>query len=360
MKLRMWLLLIVLLFPTVYALECGEMVTSSVSMDTALTCPDTALILAQDGISLDCNGISISGNNLGNGVQIEANNIQIKNCDINNFENGIFFKDVSEITIIDSTLNNNNIGIRLTNSKNLTITNNNIIDNTYFGIYSQNSQGIFEPNEFMGSENVFQELSPEEIPEIVEEIPEEILTNEEILEKVIKLEYNLEEIPEELLNERFERYSDFFNYAKIERDIFRTRDGTKVTLTISPNPGIILTDVAIYEMIPKCFAQLIDAIVFEQPPVVLEEDPFVKLVIGDVTAPVKLSYETKNIITEQCEGLFAAIGLGKKIEEIKEEEELVRKGPGAVLAKYWLHAIITLIIIILFAIGVIKLKKRTE
>ena len=83
-----------------------------------------------------------------------------------------------------------------------------------------------------------------------------------------------------------------------------------------------------------------------------------KIIIGDVTAPVSIAYSSENIITEECERLFSAIGLADQVKEIKEEEELVRKGPAAVIKQYWLQSLLILIGIITLAYIVINLKRK--
>jgi len=349
---KLTIFLFLLLLPTALAVDCGDTITTPVTLDTNLNCPDAALTLEAD---LDCNQFSISGNNLGSGLTVNKDNININNCIIENFENGILIEGFTA-TITENTIANNNIGVYAANAE-VTITNNNIQDNPFFGIYALNAEGIFAPNTFNNNGNDIEEATTE--PTLFEETSEETpLTREQTLKTGLKLEYNLDEVSEELFQTNLERLTDFFTHGTLERKITKLAEGTKVTLTIIPNPDIILTNVSIYERIPKCFAQLIDAIVFEKPPIVLEEDPFVKIIIGDVTAPVSIAYSSENIITEECEGLFSAIGLADQVKEIKEEEELVRKGPAAVIKQYWVQSLLILGGIIILAYIVINLKRK--
>ena len=354
---KLTIFLFLLLLPTALAVDCGDTITSPLTLDADLTCPDAALTLEAD---LDCNQFTISGNNLGSGLTVNKDSLNINNCIIENFENGILI-DGFTTTITENTIANNNIGVYAANAE-VTITNNNIQDNPFFGIYSLNSEGIFAPNTFNNNGKDLEETTVptlfDEPPEETEEITETPLTQEQTLKTGLKLEYNLDEVSEELFQTNLERLTDFFTHGTLERKITKSAEGTKITLTIIPNPDIILTNVSIYERIPKCFAQLIDAIVFEKPPIVLEEDPFVKIIIGDVTAPVSIAYATANIITEECELLFSAIGLADQIKEIKEEEALVRKGPAAVIKQYWVQSLLILIGVIILAYIVINLKRK--
>jgi len=350
---KLTIFLFLLLLPTALAVDCGDTITTPLTLDADLTCPDAALTLEAD---LDCNQFTISGNNLGSGLTVNKDNININNCIIENFENGILIEGFTA-TITENTIANNNIGVYATNAD-VTITNNNIQDNPFFGIYALNAEGVFEPNTFNNNGKDIEETTVPRLFEEIEEITETPLTQEQTLETALKLEYNLDEVSEELFKTNLERLTDFFTHGTLERKITESAEGTKVTLTIIPNPDIILTNVSIYERIPKCFAQLIDAIVFEKPPIVLEEDPFVKIIIGDVTAPVSIAYATANIITEECESLFSAIGLADQVKKIAEKEELVRKGPAAVIKQYWVQSLLILIGIIILAYIVINLKRK--
>jgi len=353
MKFIPFVALILLLLPTVYAIECGDTIEEPITLTNNLTCEESALILTAN---LDCNGYTIQGNNLGNGIHIQENNIQLQNCIIQNFENAILVDGFSNTEIKNNEIQNNNVGIQLINAQ-ATINNNLIQNNFFFGIYTKNSEGTFEPNTFNNNGENIQQITLEEDPEQAR-IQEQKLSQQQLLRTSLKLEYNLDQVSEELFNERLQRLQDFLDNAQIQRDIKRMRDGTKVTLTITPNPNLKLINISIYERIPKCFAQLVDSIVFEQPPEILEEDPLVKIIIGDVTTPVSLSYEANTVITESCEELFAAIGLAEEIIELKEEEELVRAGPQAVVKKFWLQAIGLAVIIIILGYLVIKVKKN--
>lgn len=69
-----------------------------------------------DGVTLDCNGAIIRGTAVqdGQGIIIDhADEITIKNCNILNFDVGIYVKEGNRNTIIHNALLKNKIGIRL-------------------------------------------------------------------------------------------------------------------------------------------------------------------------------------------------------------------------------------------------------
>jgi hypothetical protein len=67
----------------------------------------------------------------------------------------------------------------------------------------------------------------------------------------------------------------------------------------------------LYEYIPKCFAQLVDDVVFEgKRPVVLEQDPLLKKVIPKAE-PLVFSYHANTAVSSECQALFRVIGVGQ-------------------------------------------------
>ncbi len=93
--------------------------------------------------TLDCQGYNIDGNNVGYGVYLTgittSNNI-IKNCNITDFENGIYlYNGPNNNTISNSISNNNaNYGIGFTSSSNNTLINITANKNSY-GLYLESS-----------------------------------------------------------------------------------------------------------------------------------------------------------------------------------------------------------------------------
>lgn len=109
----------------------------SITHDTTLspTTYHTHIRINASHVVLDCKGATIKGTGVGNGILIPSgvNNVTIKNCNVQNFDTGIFVGSNSN-TIINTTINSNQYGIYLVNGAH-----NNIISNS---LYS-NDKGIY-------------------------------------------------------------------------------------------------------------------------------------------------------------------------------------------------------------------------
>jgi len=92
----------------VWPCNCGDSLTSSVTMTSDLECySDNGLIFGSDYISLDCENYRIIGNISlkKNGILISYNNTEVKNCNISDFYNGIVSGESSlNVTILNNTI----------------------------------------------------------------------------------------------------------------------------------------------------------------------------------------------------------------------------------------------------------------
>ena len=76
-------------------LECGSVVSKSVFLSSDIICKDTSKVgvsFETDGITIDCRGHKISGLNKNSyGIYLKnRKHIVIKNCDIENFQYGVY------------------------------------------------------------------------------------------------------------------------------------------------------------------------------------------------------------------------------------------------------------------------------
>jgi parallel beta-helix repeat protein len=120
---------------------CGGVLTQDMNLDyNLLNCPANGLNIGASNIMIDCHGHSINGSGSGYGINVAYNNITIKNCNISNFNMGIYLSS-SNNKIINSNASGNQIGISLMGGAN----NNQIINSsakgagTYHGIYISSS-----------------------------------------------------------------------------------------------------------------------------------------------------------------------------------------------------------------------------
>lgn len=130
--------------PAEHVLQCGDIVTRDKQLTSNLVCTGDGLILAADGITLDGNGYTISGDG-GTGdygiIVQDQSNVQITDCDIANFDYGIYLSNVDESTIGGLVnVHGNRYGIGLYGgSDNNLLGLNNIYDNLDYGIVFDNS-----------------------------------------------------------------------------------------------------------------------------------------------------------------------------------------------------------------------------
>lgn len=148
--------------------ECGDKIVNNYLFNKDHYCNDTGFIL-NENVILDCNNFSLVNNNSNrNGVGFlikGGDNVEIKNCNIKNYNIGILldkdYKYVSgslgyakkitlypdNIIVINSNFYNNFIGIKSLNSFKNKFYGNNFYNNIY-GTYLYNSKGLYYNNSF--------------------------------------------------------------------------------------------------------------------------------------------------------------------------------------------------------------------
>ena len=97
--------------------ECGDEISEDTILNNdILNCDlaynEWALKLSNDDITLDCNNHKITGLDSGSGILVsDSNNVEIKNCEVNNFFSGIFVKKTKNSRIGNNILKDNYKGI---------------------------------------------------------------------------------------------------------------------------------------------------------------------------------------------------------------------------------------------------------
>ncbi len=118
---------------------CGVTITSNTTLLESITgCSGNGLIIGGNGVILDCGGFEITGSTTNSGVLISGYaGIQVRNCNISAFTNGISSTSGSDTVILENnTLHENTYGIALSgNTQNVLIDNSTILSNTLNGIY---------------------------------------------------------------------------------------------------------------------------------------------------------------------------------------------------------------------------------
>ncbi len=132
--------------------DCGELnTTDTYTLNASVSISGTCFTISAENITLDCNGYNITGDTTGNGIYSDKDYTIIRNCVIDNFENGIYLSTSSNnklynnlvngyygIELVDTCQSNNitnnnvtaSIGISLEVNSDYNIVNNNIITTT--------------------------------------------------------------------------------------------------------------------------------------------------------------------------------------------------------------------------------------
>lgn len=180
------------------------------------------------------------------------------------------------------------------------------------------------------------------------------IQSEALLENSLQFEHNAT-VSEVELAKRVGELRDFLENVDVQREFIYRGGTTTVRITLKPKSGffrrVIYQNITLYEYIPKCFAQLVDTVVFEQgKPLVLDPDPLVKKVLGkeDLT----FEYRAPIVASPECQRLFKVIGLGegkqvKTLGSVLADEGLlavVRIFPGE-------SATVTIFLVVLAAAG---------
>ena len=270
--------------------------------------------IASDGATLDCNNSALTGNSVGFGILIKnRNNVEVKNCNLENFDVGINVENSDNILLENNSIKNSRIGLGILNSANIEEKNNafegNVQDRAVLnneGLDSisrntsenseNNGNGINNAENKEKSTEKTNETRPAEKEIIVNVLR---VRNPEMASSQIEAEAGkiLAMLPE--MPENFEITREFgYDSEKNE---------TVVQLVISPKKSI--GSLQVYDYIPKCFASSLNQINFKNDNFeVIEQDPLIVWNFFNIGMEQKLSYSSSGKIEEQCKELFGAFG----------------------------------------------------
>ena len=263
--------------------------------------------IISDNVVLDCDVASLVGDGLGYGILVKANDGSIENCNLTNFEVGIYLEESSNNEILDNHISKNRFGIVLFGSEGNTIKDNILEENSRSDEIQISPSKLFE--------------EPEEI--IIET---EVLGEDEIYKNVLRVK-NIDLSDEELAFEFENTFSKFFNITQKNLELKRiysfnkTSGETKIVLRIVPR--IPLQNLSVYEQIPKCMSDLVENIIFESDNYeVIEEDPLIVWTFEALSSEKIVSYEIFKEIDNKCKDLLVSFGIATQFgEEITEEPD---------------------------------------
>lgn len=156
---------------------CGQITgTGTCTLENNLTSTGgDCLVINSQGIKLNCNGFTISGANSGSGIYVNSSGVNINNCTVKNFQNGIkstskaklltisdssFYANtlygadlLASTTIQNSKFYNNSYGINISSAK-IIVSGTSFLNNTYTAITILDSPGSSVNNVFIEGSDI--------------------------------------------------------------------------------------------------------------------------------------------------------------------------------------------------------------
>jgi hypothetical protein len=280
-----------------------------------ITSPDTVL---------DCNGATLRGPGMvtaTSGITVTADGVDVRNCIVQNFGVGLRARGVLNLRQTGLSLTGNGQETDVAAGEEITlpgetepplivpISNATAITPTTPvppapPVTPPKPELISEPT---GTPPAPSRSTPNTSIWLVQDVKSEAL-----LENSLSFEYNAT-VPEAVLSQRVDQLRDFLENVDVQREFVYRGGQTTVKITLKPKSGffrrVIYENITLYEYIPKCFAQLVDNVVFENgQPKVLEPDPLIRKVLGK--GELTLQYSSKVVVSPECQALFKVIGVG--------------------------------------------------
>ncbi len=270
--------------------ECIEP-TDSINANTVLCEGEYYLpggiIISADSIVLDCNNAIIKGNFVGTGIILNGReNVELYNCNVQDFDTGIRIEDSTKITFQNSSLINNKVGMRIINSP----------DNIISNIHDESiKQPVIESNTI--TEECIGDSCDEPIPEEAVAEPEAVETSEETQDTPNK--QIIENVPDDAVKTVPIRKFDSEiarNAVKIEKTktIKNSRTFYETRITALKD----IKGLTVYEYFPKEVAEHVRDINFDEKMILVEEDPIVKKDIKEMKKDetVTITYDVNKIV----------------------------------------------------------------
>ena len=123
---------------------------------------ENGIKVASDNIVIDCNNSVLMGNGIGYGILLKGiQNAAVKNCNVTNYEIGIFLDNSNNNILMDNQISNNRFGIVLQNSVGNDVDKNvyysNAEDKKIINIDVKKEEIMVKNNESMSQQKIFGE-----------------------------------------------------------------------------------------------------------------------------------------------------------------------------------------------------------
>ena len=142
----------------------GMVVSSNTTLCNYVYYLSSGIGIWGNGKELDCNGATLVGPGSGTGIDLTyyasgwygADYTTVKNCNINNFQYGVYFRYLADYnTVIDSSFHDNTYGLYFVSGRYAEIHNNVLLDTTY-DIYSSQTYLVNATQNWWGTVNITQ------------------------------------------------------------------------------------------------------------------------------------------------------------------------------------------------------------
>ena len=334
--------LIILLIPAIANAVCITPAESMEIRENALFCYGTYNIgngvnIANDNVIVDCGNSVLIGNGIGYGILLKnKKNITIQNCNISNYEIGIYLDNANNSIIEHNYLAKNKFGIALFNSFDNDAGNNVLIDNIANNAINYFPDSLIEEKGIEAKE-AEKPATPQNIIEEVIKVKKPLLRQDEVIGEV-----NL------ILN----RYLNITQQnLEITRTILYDDTDKSTSIMLQLKPKKVLLNVSIYEKIPKCISAYASQILFETGGYeVIRNDPLILWTFSRLENEKEITYKVLKNIGEECKSLLFAFGIAAELEEFGKTEKKEEKKTNYFL----IFAVVILLILIFYILKIAK------
>jgi len=135
--------------------SCGVLDTNGTYvLNKSLVNNGTCFTIKSNNTILDCNNSIIVGNKTGNGIEIFGWNVTIKNCNLENFADGIYIINSTNNTIENNKARNSVNGLHIVSSPQTLVKSNFFSGSNFSGLYMQSSGNtVIVKNTFMDNKD---------------------------------------------------------------------------------------------------------------------------------------------------------------------------------------------------------------
>lgn len=266
---------------------------------------ESGMRVVADDVSIDCGNSVLIGSGIGYGILVQGSKVIVQNCNISNYEIGIYLDNANSNTVANNHISNNKFGIALFNSFDNSIKDNILAQNAGGNSISYLPASLIEPEkpEAAGAGRL---------------IPRDVL--EEVI-RVKKPDLSQNEVENEVGIILDKYFSATKENLEITRAIFHNNSDGSTSIVLTLRPKKILLNLSIYEKIPKCVSAYASQILFETGGYeIIKDDPLVLWYFPKLENEKTVAYKVLRNVDEECKSLLFAFGIASGFQELEKAE----------------------------------------